>query len=60
MKGINTMARPTKNPKWNRESFRLSDQDVEKMKLCVEKTGMSKTDVIRMGIDKIYTELKEK
>lgn len=54
------MARPTKSPKGNRESFRLSDKDVEKLKLCVEKTRMSKTDVIRMGIDKIYMELKEK
>lgn len=46
--------RPTQEPKGNRESFRLSDADIEKLKICVEKTGLSKTDVVRKGIDLVY------
>lgn len=52
--------RPTNEPKGNRESFRLSDSDIEKLKYCVEKTGMKKVDVIRKGIDLVYQELKQK
>lgn len=46
--------RPTQEPKGNRESFRLSDADIEKLKTCVEKTGLSKTDIVRKGIDLVY------
>lgn len=52
--------RPTENPKQNRESFRLSDSDMEKLSLCIEKTGMTKTDVIRKGIDLVYQEITKK
>lgn len=51
---------PSTDPKGNRESFRLSDSDMEKLKYCIEKTGMKKVDVIRKGIDLVYKELKEK
>lgn len=51
---------PSKDPKGHRESFRMSDSDVEKIDYCVKKTGMKKVDIIRMGIDKVYNELKEK
>ncbi len=51
------MGRPTKNPKSYRESFRLSESDMQKIKVCMEKKGIRKTDVIRMGIDKVYQEL---
>lgn len=52
--------RPTTDPKGNRESFRLSDSDTEKLKYCIEKTGMKKVDVVRKGIDLVYKELKGK
>ena len=48
------MGRPTVSPKNNRESFRFSDEDMEKLKFCMEKTHMSKTDVVRKGIDLVY------
>lgn len=51
---------PSKDPKGHRESFRMSDSDIEKLNFCVSKTGMKKVDVVRMGIDKVYKELKEK
>jgi hypothetical protein len=46
--------RPTTDKKANRESFRFSDSYIEKLNYCVEKTGMSKTDVVRKGIDSVY------
>lgn len=51
------MGRPTDAPKNNRESFRLSDDDMEKMKFCMGKADMSKTDIIRKGIDLVYQEM---
>lgn len=53
------MGRPTKEPKNYRESFRLSEIDMEKIRFCMEKTGLSKTDIIRQGIEKVYEELKK-
>ena len=50
--------RPSTEPKGNRESFRLSDNDINKLKYCVEKTGMKKVDVIRKGIDLVYNEIR--
>ena len=52
--------RPTNEPKNNRESFRLSDNDIEKLNYCVEKTGLSKVDIIRKGIDFVYREINKK
>jgi len=51
------MGRPTNNPKGNRESFRFSDDDIQKLEYCVKTTGKSKTGIVRMGIDKVYNEL---
>ena len=52
--------RPTNEPKNNRESFRLSDNDIEKLNYCVEKTGLSKVDIITKGIDLVYRKKKKK
>jgi hypothetical protein len=46
--------RPTVSPKTYRESFRLSENDMEKIRACMEATGMSKTDVIRKGVECFY------
>lgn len=53
------MGRPTDAPKSYRESFRLSEEDMSKIRFCMEKTGMSKTDIIRAGIDAIYQKIKK-
>lgn len=52
--------RPTDEPKGNRESFRLSDNDIAKLNFCVVNTGMTKADVVRRGIDLVYQEVKKK
>lgn len=51
--------RPTENPKQHRESFRLSDEDMRKIEFCMKETGMSKTDIIRKGIDLVYMQIKK-
>lgn len=45
--------RPTTEPKGNRESFRLSDNDIKKLKYCVKETGKSKAEIVRMGIESV-------
>lgn len=50
---------PSDNPKSNRKSYRLSDDDMEKIRFCVEETGMTETDIIRRGIDLVYQEAKK-
>lgn len=52
--------RPTTEPKQNRKSYRLSDEDMRKLHFCVEKTGMSETDIIRHGIDLVYQKIAKK
>ena len=51
------MGRPTDNPKDNSYRIRMSDEDLRKLNVCCEKTGMSKADVIRLGIFKVYQEV---
>lgn len=52
---------PSDNPKGNRKSYRLSDDDIRKLDVCIEKTGMTATNIIRMGIDLVYQQVtKEK
>jgi len=52
--------RPTENPKQHRESFRLSDSDIQMLEFCVKETGMTKTDIIRKGINSVYQEITKK
>lgn len=52
--------RPTQERKGHRESFRLSDSDMEKIQYCMDATGMSKTDIIRKGVDLVYREITNK
>lgn len=51
---------PSNNPKGHRKSYRLSDEDMRKLKYCTEKTGMTETDIIRTGIDWVYQETLKK
>lgn len=47
------MGRPTTSPKTNQYRIRLSDDDLKLLEFCSQKTGLSKTDVIRRGIRKV-------
>lgn len=52
------MGRPTTNPKTSRLEIRISNEDIEKLEFCSKTTGLSKSDIIRKGIERIYNELK--
>lgn len=51
------MGRPTTDPKENYTGIRLSDDEINKIKFCMEKTGMTKTGVIRAGIELVYEQI---
>lgn len=51
------LGRPTNDPKILNTRIRLSAADVERLEFCAEKTGLNKSDIIRMGIQKVYEEL---
>lgn len=54
------MGRPPSNdPKSHETRIRMSDREVEMLKTCCEKTGMTKADVIRKGIEMVYKEVSE-
>lgn len=52
--------RPTTEKKENRKSYRFSNQDMEKLQICMERTGMTETDIIRKGINLVYEEVIKK
>lgn len=51
--------RPTEDPKILSTRIRLSEEDIEKLDFCVEKTGLYKSEIIRMGIAEVYNKLKK-
>ena len=53
------MGRPTNDPKNNELKIRISQEDNEKLKYCMECTNKSKSEIVRDGIDKVYNELKK-
>jgi len=53
------MGRPTDNPRTNNTRIRMTDEEVEKLNYCCQKTGMTKADVIRLGIQMVYDGIKK-
>lgn len=51
---------PSKDPKRNDTRIRLTDSEAQKLDYCSKVTGMTKTDVIRKGIDMVYAEVTKK
>ena len=52
--------RPTDDPKILNTRVRLSDDDVSMLEYCCNETGMKKSEIIRLGIRKVYEEIKNK
>lgn len=48
------------NTKNNQYRLRMTDLELERLDYCCKVTGLTKADVLRKGIDKIYNELKPK
>ena len=52
--------RPTTDPKNKQMPIRFSESDIKKLQYCSEKTGKSQSEIVRIGVGKVYNELKEK
>ena len=50
--------RPTSDPKTHETRIRMSDEDVKRLEICCQKTGLSKSEVIRRGIKEVYDKVK--
>ena len=51
------VARPkSENPKHNQYRLRMTDDEMEMLEQCCERTGMTKAEVIRRGIELVYEE----
>ena len=53
------MGRPTSEPKTNGYRIRLTDNELQMLEECCKIKNMSKADIIRLGIDKVYEEIKK-
>ena len=56
---VKKMGRPTTDPKKNQTRIRMTDTELEKLNYCSEVLGISKTEVINLGVNKVYEELKK-
>ncbi len=52
------MGRPTDNPREERLGFRISDKESQMIQYCMENFNMSKSEILRLGIRKVYEEVK--
>lgn len=53
------MGRPTNDPRKNGYRIRMTDKEVKLLDECCSLTGLSKADVIRLGIEMVYKNSKQ-
>ena len=51
--------RPTDKPKKGRFEIRTSEEEEQMLEFCCNATGKSRADIVRIGIRKVYEELKK-
>ena len=51
------MGRPTDDPKSFRLEIQLTEDRRAMLDYCAEATGLSRAEIIRRGIDRMYTEI---
>ena len=57
--GKKKMGRPTEAPKTHVARLRLSDTEKAKLDECCRLTGLTITEVLKLGIEKVYQEAKK-
>ena len=57
--GNKKMGRPTDNPKNGIIKIRADEQTIKKLSECSKKLNLSRSDVVRKGINDIYDDLKK-
>ena len=62
-RGVNEIkkaGRPfSENPKRNDTRIRMTDGEVEKLEYCCKVLGLTKTEVIRQGVDMMYEKAQQ-
>jgi len=58
--GDKKMGRPTDNPKNTSVKFLADDDTFKKLKECSKELEVSRAEVIRKGIHKVYDDLNKK
>ncbi|WP_267247960.1 hypothetical protein [Streptococcus sp. Marseille-Q5986] len=53
------IGRPTSNPKNQSKRLRMTEEQVAMLDYCVQKTGKTQTDILMIGLEKVYQELKK-
>lgn len=53
------MGRPTDNPKNTSIKFKADDKTVRKLKECSEILNVSRAEVLRQGVHRMYDDLKK-
>lgn len=51
--------RPTTNPKKGRFEIRTSEEEEAMLNYCCQVTGKKRSEIVRLGIKKVYDELKK-
>jgi len=54
------IGRPTADPKRERVGFRLTEDESAMIDYCCQVFGITKTEVIRLGIKEMYQKAKNK
>lgn len=52
------MGRPTNNPKNYQTRIRMTQEEWDKLEHCSKVMSKTKTEIVNLGVDKIYNELK--
>ena len=53
------MGRPTDNPKNKSVKFKIDDGTFEKLMACSEKLKVSRAEVLRRGVHKVFDDLEK-
>lgn len=53
------LGRPTTDPKKHETRIRMSDEDIRILEECCRLTGMTKADVIRVGVREVYEKVRK-
>ena len=56
--GKKKMGRPTTDPKTSVARLRLTDGERKKLEECCRLTGLSISEVLKLGIEKVYQDVK--
>lgn len=56
---MSKMGRPTDEPKTLSTRIRLSENDINQLNFCAQQLGITKAEVIRLGIKTIFQTLEK-